>query len=116
EKKLDRAESPADRAAREFLAAFQGGRGKARKIDWYPVAVASAEELVDRLPGRLAHEIPEGDVKGADRARKESRAVAALPIGIEHLVPEDVQIERIPPDQNRAMQPLNQNADDLGKD
>src|SRR5262249_57507446 len=58
------------------------------------LAGLSAEQVVDRLPGRFAHDIPQGDVDRADRLNCHA-FTAIVDTLAEHALPQDLDVERI---------------------
>src|SRR5579859_3136364 len=62
---------------------------------------SAAEKVVDRLPGDLAHEIPEGNIHCTDRLDGDAFA-AEIDGTAEHFLPQHFHFERICPDDDRS--------------
>ena len=63
---------------------------------------ASAEELEDRLAGKFAHQVPDGDVDGGDRRHADALAPPGMGATV-HLLPDPGIVERILADHHRRV-------------
>nr|AIF26358.1 putative mandelate racemase [uncultured bacterium fosmid pJB190D12_contig II] len=75
-------------------------------------AKGATQQLVDRLPVALAHDVPERDVDRADRGDHRSLA-AVVARHVVHAVPQHLGVERIAPHDERAQRVLDHRGCDL---
>ena len=73
-----------------------------------PVVVSAAQEIVDGLVGRLADDVPAGDLDGAQGGRGVEAGVAEVVARAVHALPDLLDAERVLPDDELAAHLLQQ--------
>ena len=83
-------------------------------VGLHATAKGATQQLVDRLPVELAHDVPERDVDRADRGDHRSLA-AVVARHVVHAVPQHLGVERIAADHQRPQRVLDHRGGDLGR-